>query len=101
MPSLPGGVCSAGSFRTRPTSVIVGLVRSVFTIRRSLFGSVVSLQVGLTAGASIDINRAWAQDGSRTGLVGAEVICSLPPKPLDEDGSPEAEGTSVAVIALS
>src|ERR1700730_8330014 len=99
-PSFPGGVWSFGSFLMLPITVIVGLVVSVFTMRRILFGRTVSVHVAATLGTGGVARRDAAHSGNSTGLVGADVSCSLPPKPFEGVGSPEAEGINLAVMAL-
>src|SRR5436309_4821472 len=99
-PSLPGGVSSVGSFRVFPMTVIVGLVVSVFTTKRILFRRTVSVQVLVTLGTGGAASRDAAHAGNSTGLVGVDVSCSTPPNPFEDVGSPEAEGISLAVMAL-
>jgi fructoselysine-6-P-deglycase FrlB-like protein len=86
---------------TAPTTVTVGLAFSVRTIRRRPFERVTSTGRGGASGTFKLFTEASAQAGRATGLVGAAVVTSAPPKPLLETGSPEDAGFRVATTALS
>ena len=47
------------------------------------------------SGTRSDFTDASAHSGKTTGLVGADIVFSDPPKPLDETASPEAAGFKV------
>src|SRR6476661_2289944 len=84
-----------------PSSVTVGLVRSVWTIKRMPLGSVTSDGWSRAAGTRKDLTEASAQSGKATGLVGVVVVFSEPPKPFDSTASPEGEGLRVPMIGSS
>src|SRR5207244_10959094 len=88
-------------WRMLPRTVTVGLVLSLLTITRSLFGSIVSVHVGLTVGTRTAASADSAQSGSFTGLVGAAVNDSPPPNPFPDAASPVGFGRRVAVIELA
>ncbi len=79
----------------------VGLAFSVRTIRRSPLASTTSDAAGGGGGTFSDFTEASAQSGNSTGLVGAAVVTSAPPKPEPATGSPLADGFRMATIALS
>ena len=83
-----------------PTTVIVGLVLSVRTIRRMPLLSTVSVGVMYSVGVFSWSSCEAAHGGSTTGLVGADVTFSAPPNPLEATACPEGAGFSVAVMLL-
>ena len=81
-----------------PSTVIVGVIFSVLTIRRRPLGKVMSVDDGGAGGISSASSRDPAHEGNSTGFVGAEVNCSPPPNPLEATGAPDGTGFSSAVI---
>src|SRR5258708_14841448 len=81
-----------------PSTVMVGVIFKVLTIRCRPFGSVVSVEEGGAGGNSSASSRDPAQEGKSTGFVGAEVNCSPPPNPLEATGAPDGTGFNSAVI---
>src|ERR1700730_1334080 len=81
-----------------PSTVIVGVIFKVLTMRCRPFGKVTLVDDGGAGGNSRASNREPAHEGKSTGFVGAEGNCSPPPNPLEATGVPDGTGFSSAVI---
>ena len=101
MPSLPGGSCIAGTWRTRPKTETVWLTCSGWTISRNPLGSTLTSGGSPGSGTCGVANAAAAQVGSVTGWSGGESKFSAPPKPDPATFLPAARGVRIAVTAWS